>query len=127
MKKSYKKGEYVEKFCPACDRKLDHVVREVTKTGSVSKVNCSRCGLVGTFEPDRTKTQKFATKTTKPNSPVQKLVTKTAEPYSATRTYLVGHIIEHPKFGMGEVQIAFENTIDVRFLEGVRKLVHSRT
>lgn len=122
MKKSYIKGETLEKFCRACDQTLDHIVREVTKTGSILKVNCSKCGLVGTFESDLAKPKRLVTKSGKPNSPVQ-----TGEPYSPTRTYLVGHIIEHPKFGTGKVKIVWEKTIDVRFLDGIRKLVHSCT
>lgn len=120
MKKSYTKGENVEKFCPACDQNLAHIVREVTKTGAVSKVNCSKCGLVSTSNP--TPNLKKVQNLKKP----QNLVTKTVDPYSQTQTYQVGQIMAHPKFGIGEVKTASESTIEVKFLDGFRRLVHSR-
>lgn len=116
MKKQiYTVGENVEKFCADCNEQLAHIVKSVTKTGLVSRVNCSKCGLLGTFKPSA-KTDKL-----------QNLATKSGAPYEQTRTYRTGQIMSHPMFGTGEVMKVFDTkTIDVLFMDRVRRLVHSR-
>lgn len=114
-KQIYTIGENVEKFCPACNEQLGHVVKLVTKTGAVSKVNCSKCGLLGTFKPIANLAK------------IQHLATRTGEPYSQTRTYRAGQIMTHPSFGTGEVMTVIDaRKIDVLFTDRVRRLVHSR-
>jgi hypothetical protein len=116
MKKQiYTVGENVEKFCPSCNEQLGHIVKSVTKTGSVSRVNCSKCGLLGTFKPIANLAK------------IQGLATKTGEPYEQTRTYRAGQILAHPSFGTGEVMSVVDTRkIDVLFTDRVRRLVHSR-
>lgn len=114
-KQIYTIGENVEKFCPACDEQLEHIVKSVTKTGSVSRVNCSRCGLLGPYRPNAIL------------SKMQGLRAKTGEPYSQSLTYRAGQIMTHSSFGAGEVMTVFDTkTIDVLFADRVRRLVHSR-
>jgi hypothetical protein len=45
-------------------------------------------------------------------------------PYSATRTFSVGDVIEHPKFGRGAVVSRLAQRIDVEFPDGKHTLVH---
>ena len=114
-KQTYTVGENVEKFCPACDEQLGHIVKSVTKTGAVSRVNCSKCGLLGTYKPNALL------------SKMQGLRAKTGEPYSQSLTYRAGQIMAHSSFGTGEVMTVFDTkTIDVLFADRVRRLVHSR-
>ena len=114
-KQTYAIGDNVEKFCTACDEQLGHIVKSITKTGAVSRVRCSKCGLLGTFKP--------SAKLTK----IQNLQTKTGDPYSQSRTYRAGQIMAHPTFGTGEVMTVFDTkTIDVLFIDRVRRLIHSR-
>ncbi|HEY0461497.1 MAG TPA: hypothetical protein VGC97_20340 [Pyrinomonadaceae bacterium] len=114
-KQTYTIGENVEKFCEACSEQLGHIVKSVTKTGSVSRVRCSKCGLLGTFKPNSNSTK------------VQSLASKTGDPYSQSRTYRAGQIMTHPTFGTGEVMTVFDTkTIDVLFMDRVRRLIHSR-
>ena len=114
-KQTYTVGENVEKFCPACSDQIAHIVKSVTKTGSVSRVNCSKCGLLGTFKPNATL------------SKAQGLANKTGDPYEQSRTYRAGQIMAHPSFGMGEVMTVIDTRkIDVLFADRVRRLVHSR-
>jgi transcription elongation factor Elf1 len=114
-KRIYTVGENVEKFCPACQAQFGHIVKSVTKTGSVSRVNCSKCGLLGTF--------KASTNLLK----IQDSATKTGEPYQQSRTYRAGQVMAHTTFGPGEVMTVFDTkTIDVLFADRVRRLVHSR-
>lgn len=114
-KQIYTVGENVEKFCVVCNEQLDHVVKSITKTGSVSKVNCTQCGELGSFKAI-------------PNlSKIKNLATKTGAPYEQSKTYRSGQIMAHPKFGTGEVMTVFDTKqIDVLFTDRVRRLVHSR-
>lgn len=108
-------GERVEKFCVACGEQLGHVVKSVTKQGRISRVSCAACGLSGTF------------KASAKVLGVQELSTKTGAPYDRTRTYRPGQIMVHPTFGVGAVTTVFAaNTIDVLFLDRVRRLIHAR-
>lgn len=114
-KQIYTVGESVEKFCAVCNEQVAHIVKSITKTGSVSKVNCSKCGTLGSFKAI-------------PNlSKIQNLATKTGAPYDQGRTYRSGQIMAHPHFGTGEVMTVFDTRqIDVLFVDRVRRLVHSR-
>jgi hypothetical protein len=114
-KRTYTIGENVEKFCTVCNEQLGHIVKSVTKTGAVSRVRCSKCDTLGTFKPSAALTK------------VQNLATKTGEPYSQSKTYRTGQIMAHPSFGTGEVMTVFDTkTIDVLFMDRVRRLIHSR-
>lgn len=114
-KRTYAVGENVEKFCSACNEQLGHIVKSVTKTGAVSRVNCSRCGLLGTFKPSANLTK------------IQNLATKTGALYEQSKTYRAGQVISHPSFGTGEVMSVFDTrTMDVLFADRVRRLIHSR-
>lgn len=114
-KRLYTVGENVEKFCSACNEQVAHIVKSVTKSGSVSRVNCSKCGLLGTFRASANLTK------------IQNLADKTGEPYQQSRTYRAGQIMAHPIFGTGEVMTVFDTRmIDVLFADRVRRLVHSR-
>lgn len=114
-KRIYTIGENVEKMCTACNEQLAHIVKSVTKTGAVSRVRCSKCGVLGTFKPSAALTK------------AQNLATKTGEPYNTSKTYRAGQIMAHPTFGTGEVMTVFDTkTIDVLFMDRVRRLIHSR-
>ena len=114
-KRIYTIGENVEKICPACNEQLGHIVKSVTKTGTVSRVNCSKCGLLGTFKASANL------------SKILNLATKTGEPYQQARTYRAGQVMAHPTFGTGEVMTVFDTRmIDVLFADRVRRLVHCR-
>jgi len=46
------------------------------------------------------------------------------QPYGASKTFKVGDLIEHPKFGRGTVVAALAQKIDVEFADGKRALAH---
>ena len=49
-----------------------------------------------------------------------------ARPYSASATFTVGELVEHPKFGRGSVTAVATQRMDVEFPEGKMTLVHAR-
>jgi hypothetical protein len=48
------------------------------------------------------------------------------QPYSASKTFVVGDVIEHPKFGRGTVVATAGQRMDVEFADGKVTLVHAR-
>ncbi|HET7506654.1 MAG TPA: hypothetical protein VFK02_36790 [Kofleriaceae bacterium] len=50
---------------------------------------------------------------------------QTAIPYAASRTFAVGDLIDHPKFGRGKVIASVLKRIDVEFATGTHTLVHA--
>jgi hypothetical protein len=48
-----------------------------------------------------------------------------ALPYAASRTFAVGDVIDHPKFGRGKVIATALKRIDVEFADGTHTLVHA--
>ena len=114
-KKVYEVGEIVEKVCETCGSLLEHTVKSITKTGSVSRVSCNKCGLVGRFKAIANLAK------------IKSLAGKTGEPYSSNRTYKKGQVMSHPFFGTGEVMAVLDTRmIDVQFTDSVRRLIHSR-
>ena len=47
-----------------------------------------------------------------------------AVPYAATKTFAVGDLIDHPKFGVGSVVGCLAQRIDVEFADGKHTLIH---
>jgi hypothetical protein len=50
-----------------------------------------------------------------------------ALPYGASKTFAVGDLIEHPKFGRGKVVTVAAQRIDVEFPDGKHTLVHAKS
>jgi hypothetical protein len=48
-----------------------------------------------------------------------------ALPYAASRTFAVGDVIDHPKFGRGKVISSVVKRIEVEFADGTHTLVHA--
>ena len=107
-------GQLVSKQCLNCGEEQSHQVASLTKKGQISKVVCSVCSVVSTF--------KSTAKTADADSS-----TKTGTPYDRTRTYRKGQTMMHSSFGYGEVMSVIEpQKIDVKFGDGLRRLIHSQ-
>lgn len=105
-------GDQVEKLCPDCKIQLNHFIKNITKAGKISRVSCARCGLIGTYkEPERLKVFKDVADAQ----------------YEQSRTFKCGQYMLHPIFGQGKVITVFDTkTIDVLFIDRMRRLIHSR-
>jgi len=80
-------GERTDKFCAVCDEERGHIVTSVTKRGQISRVSCSKCGTVSTFQ--------LATRT------IPRPASKPPSPYDRTVTYRAGQSMTHEMFGVG--------------------------
>ena len=105
-------GERTDKFCAACAEERGHIVTSVTKRGQISRVTCSKCGTVSTF-------QLAARTSPRPAS-------KTPSPYDRTVTYRAGQALTHEMFGVGEVTRLIEpRKMEVLFQDRLRRLIHA--
>jgi len=106
-------GERTDKFCAVCDEERGHIVTSVTKRGQISRVSCSKCGTVSTFQ--------LATRT------VPRPASKPPSPYDRTVTYRAGQSMTHEMFGVGEVTRLIEpRKMEVLFHDRVRRLIHAQ-
>ncbi|HEV2880619.1 MAG TPA: hypothetical protein VGX24_04870 [Pyrinomonadaceae bacterium] len=113
-KQTYAVGDRVEKWCEVCAEERGHVVATVTKRGSISRVNCPKCGTRSAF---KNSAQAAGTRSG----------AQTGTPYDWTRTYRAGQTMLHPTYGLGEVMALVEpKKIDVLFSDRMRRLVHGR-
>ena len=106
-------GERTDKFCAVCGEERGHIVTSVTKRGQISRVTCSKCDTVSTFQ--------LASRTSP--RPSQ----KTASPYDRTLTYRAGQSMTHELFGVGEVTRLIEpKKMEVLFQDRLRRLIHAQ-
>ncbi len=106
-------GERIDKFCAACNEERGHIVSSVNKRGQISRVSCSKCETVSTFQ--------LASRT------APRPATKTPSFYDRTITYRAGQSMTHELFGVGEVTRVIEpRKMEVLFQDRVRRLVHAQ-
>ena len=102
-------GDRTDKFCAVCNDERGHIVTSVTKRGQISRVSCSKCGIVSTF--------KLASRTSPRPSD------KTPLPYDRTLTYRAGQSMTHQMFGIGEVtRLIDPGKMEVLFQDRLRRL-----
>jgi transcription elongation factor Elf1 len=107
-------GQLIGKDCLTCGVEQSHQVLTVTKKGLISKVVCAVCAVTSSF--------KTAAKSANANSEQ-----KTGEPYDRMLTYRKGQTMMHDSFGYGEVMSVIEpRKIDVKFIGGLRRLIHAQ-
>ena len=112
-KEVFKVGDRTDKFCTRCDEERGHIVTSITKRGQISRVTCSKCETVSTFQ--------LASRT----SP--RPATKTPSPYDRTVTYRAGQSLTHEMFGVGEVTRLIEpRKMEVLFQDRLRRLIHAQ-
>ena len=106
-------GDRTDKFCAVCADERGHIVTSVTKRGQVSRVTCSKCGTVSTFQ--------LASRT----SPRPSI--KAPSSYDRTITYRAGQSMTHKIFGVGQVTKLIEpRKMDVLFEDRLRRLIHAQ-
>ena len=106
-------GDRADKVCTRCAEERGHIVTSVTKRGQISRVSCSKCDTVSTFQ--------LASRT------LPRPTTKTPSPYDRTLTYRAGQSMTHEMFGIGEVTRLIEpRKMEVLFQDRVRRLIHAQ-
>ena len=112
-KELFKVGDRTDKVCAVCHEERGHIVTSVTKRGQISRVTCSKCETVSTFQ--------LASRT------LPRAATKTPSPYDRTVTYRAGQSMTHERFGVGEVTRLIEpRKMEVLFQDRLRRLIHAQ-
>ncbi len=108
-------GQLVSKTCAKCGSEQSHAITTLTKKGLISKVTCTVCSTVSAFKSGIAAAKDDGKQ-------------KTSTPYDRTRTYRKGQTMMHSAFGYGEVLSVIEpQKIDVKFTDGMRRLIHARS
>ena len=101
---------------------------------AVRKVTCSMCkGTHNYKEKAPVKPTERATRTRSPGGARAKQANsfmidpkRPVKSYDMQNNFSAGDVINHPKFGLGSVEISFPpNKIEVRFQEGKKLLLHN--
>ncbi len=109
----FKVGDRTDKFCAKCNEERGHIVTSVSKRGQISRVSCSKCETISTFQ--------LASRT------LPRPSTKTPSPYDRTLTYRAGQSMTHEMFGVGEVTRLIEpRKMEVLFQDRLRRLIHAQ-
>jgi hypothetical protein len=124
-------------FCKKCDGDRYHTVLAHTNS-TTAKMQCEICKSKKNYSlPKKTSTRKpgstNSTKTSRAKSHTgeyenrtQNQSSKEAIPYSTKTVFIEKQKIQHPKFGIGFVQKAAIDRIDVIFSDEVKVLIHNK-
>jgi Zn ribbon nucleic-acid-binding protein len=123
-------GKEVTAYCGRCKDERTHVVTAMDGD-SVKRVTCSTCGSTHNFKQLPASRQKPRERGTRTQKKAGKTETFTIDPrrpvknYDMQTSFAVGDVINHPKFGLGEVQTSISpNKIEVRFSADTKLLLH---
>jgi len=127
-------GKEVLAFCGKCKLERTHTIAAMDADGTVRKVTCSMCGSnhnyrqkapaaaksgrTGKANGKATRSKEHAAFSPDPKRPVRA--------YNMDTSFSTGDVINHPKFGLGSVELTRPpNKIEVRFQEGKKVLLHN--
>jgi len=130
-------GQELNAYCGKCKDERTHIVAAMDGE-AVRRVTCSMCGSTHNYKlksaaandgaategaPKKRRTSSRRAKEANAFSIDPK---KTPKSYDMNNIFSAGDVINHPKFGLGAVEIALPpNKIEVRFQEGKKMLLHN--
>lgn len=128
-------GGYATSYCTRCRLDLGHTIM-VMEGEKVVRVKCRTCGSEHNYK-DKTKKEKSVKKaqtravkkTATPKGIERKWEAALEQahaspvPYSSDKSFAVGDIVSHEKFGMGIVQSAVTKKVTILFRDKERLLV----
>ncbi|TNF01640.1 MAG: hypothetical protein EP326_03965 [Deltaproteobacteria bacterium] len=130
-------GKEVLSYCNKCKLTLAHIILTMKDDANIGKVECKTChGKHNYKDPSTVGAKKVkargATKQSKSKLSVADLwldaVGKSdakSQPYSPKTEYVLGDIIDHPKFGPGVIDKVIDgNKIQVIFRHEIKTLMH---
>lgn len=134
-------GKEILSYCNKCKLALAHTIVVMKDANTVGKVECRTCKTVHAYKDPHAATKKTVTKRksstgtrkkktqTIPLSEVWEQAVNNSEEaqikYSPRSAYVVGNIINHPKFGLGVVEKLFDNNkMEILFQYEYKVLVH---
>lgn len=124
-------------FCKKCDADRYHMVLAHT-SATTAKTECEICKSKKSYSlpkagaakktgtTNSTKTSRAKSHTGEYENRIQNQQAKEAIPYSMKTLFTEKQKIQHPKFGIGFVQKAEIDRIDVIFSDEVKVLIHNK-
>lgn len=135
----YSAGKEVLSYCSKCKLNLAHTIIAMKDINTVGKVICNTCKSVHVHKDPSTAKKKAATKktgakrTTKAQQMQNLWIEKVenaeveAKKYSIREKFVIGDVIDHPKFGMGLVEATLgDDKIEVLFKMEEKILIHNK-
>ena len=132
-------GQELSAFCGKCKDERTHIVAAMDGE-IVRRVTCSMCGSTHNYKvkpavsPDSapgsvaaaTTKRKTSARRTKEANTFSIDPKRPVKSYDMNNIFSAGDVINHPKFGLGAVEITLPpNKIEVRFQEGKKMLLHN--
>jgi hypothetical protein len=132
-------GQEINAYCGKCKLERTHIVAAM-ESDTVRKVTCSMCGNTHNYRQKPAAEKEPSAKTSSratSRSGTGTRRSKQAEPfsidpkrpvksYNMDTSFSTGDVINHPKFGLGSVEVSLPpNKIEVRFQDGKRLLLHN--
>jgi hypothetical protein len=131
-------GQEINAFCGKCKLERTHIVAAM-EGDTVRKVTCSMCKNTHNYrqkpaekEPSARAASRATAKTgttsrrSKQAEPFSIDPKRPVKSYSMDTSFSAGDVINHPKFGLGSVEVSLPpNKIEVRFQDGKRLLLHN--
>jgi hypothetical protein len=131
-------GREINAYCGKCKLERTHIIAAMDGE-AVRKVTCNMCNSTHNYRGKAAPESKTTTATRASSSRAGRTSKKTKQAnvfsipsghpvkaYSMRAYFSEGDIIDHPKFGLGAVEMALApNKIEVRFQEGKKILLHN--
>jgi hypothetical protein len=132
-------GQELSAYCGKCKDERTHIVAAMDGE-IVRRVTCSMCGSIHNYKvkstavPDGTANsagtvtakRKTSTRRAKEANAFNIDPKRPVKSYDMNNIFSAGDVINHPKFGLGAVELALPpNKIEVRFQEGKKMLLHN--
>ena len=130
-------GQELNAYCGKCKDERTHIVSAMDGD-LVRRVTCSMCNSThnyklkpaaandGAATEGAPKKRRTSSRRAKEANAFSIDPRKTPKSYDMNNIFSAGDVINHPKFGLGAVEIALPpNKIEVRFQEGKKMLLHN--
>jgi len=134
LNKTPRIGKEIPAFCGKCKLERTHTIAAMDADGTVRKVTCSMCGSNHNYRQKAASPAKSG-RTPKANGKGSRSREQAAfspdpkrpvRAYNMDTSFSTGDVINHPKFGLGSVELTRPpNKIEVRFQEGKKVLLHN--
>lgn len=118
-------GDDVPAYCGKCKEERNHQVVALNSGRGIERVTCQTCQGTHLYRERRAKTGASRSSTSQTGARETALPAGPVHAYSPQETYTKGQLVQHPKFGTGEVLEVRAAKIDVSFGKEVRTLLHA--
>ncbi len=127
--KRLRPGDDVDAYCGRRKAERAHQVVALNANGTPATIICRTCGGQHRYREKKVPAASPAPSNERGSRRTVEHARDTpagpARRYSPTEVYAVGELVDHPKFGLGEVKRARGGKIEVRFESGSRLLIHA--